>query len=116
MSFLQRRRLGQTALVLAVCLAAAACGNQKINKANYDKIQPGMTLKEVEEILGGPGKKDEGGDASGVAAQFMVDIPGAGATGRKPPGETYLWERGEITLTIFFDPSGKVTGKTQKGL
>jgi hypothetical protein len=110
------RRLGQTALLLVLCLAVSACANKKINKTNFEKIETGMTLKEVRDIFGEPGKKDEGGDASGVAAQFMVDIPGAAGAARKPPGDVYLWERGEITITIYFDINGKVANKQAKGL
>lgn len=110
------RRLGQTAVVAIFCLAMAACANQKINRDNYNKVRTGMTLQEVEAIFGAPGKKEEGGDGSGVANQFGVDIPSAGAATRRPPGDTYVWERGDNTITIFFGRDGKVTAKTQKGL
>ncbi len=109
-------RLGQTAMLAVLCLAVAACANQKINQDNYNKIQRGMTLKEVEDLFGAPGTKEEGGDGSGVANQFGVDIPGAASATRRPPGETYTWERGEITITVFFDREGRVVTKTQKGL
>ena len=47
------------ALVLLLCLAVPAC-KSKVTKANFDKIKEGMTLAEVEKILG-KGTK-EGGD------------------------------------------------------
>ena len=48
-----------------------------MNKANYEKVKEGMSLAEVEKILGKGSK--ETGDGSNVAAQFGVAIP-AGAT------------------------------------
>jgi hypothetical protein len=101
-------------LLLALCLAVSACANKKINKANFEKIKDGMTLQEVRQILGEAGTKQEGDAAAGVAAQFTVGIPGA--EGPKNPGPVYVWERGEITITVYFDHDGKVAAKTQKGL
>lgn len=109
-------RLSQTAAVALLCLALAACANQKINQENYSKLRQGMTLKEVEDLFGARGTKDEGGDASGVANQFGMDIPGTESTTRRPPGDTYVWERGNITITVFFDRDGRVVTWTQKGL
>lgn len=110
------QRLGRTAVPAVLCLALAACANQKINQENYNKLQKGMTLKEVEALFGAPGTKDEGGDGSGVANQFGMDIPGTEAATRRPPGDTYVWERGNITITVFFDRDGRVVTWTQKGL
>jgi hypothetical protein len=114
MSFSSCRRLGRTALLLVLCLAVPACANKKINKTNYEKIGEGMTLQEVRDLFGEAGKKEEGDAAAGVAAQYMVDIPGAGA--KKQPGAVYVWERGEITITVYFDQNGKFAAKTAKGL
>jgi hypothetical protein len=108
------RRSVPTVLLLILCLAASACANKKINKANYEKIKTGMTLKEVQDIFGEPGKKEESGAAAGVAAQFTEGVPGAQAP--KNPGSAYVWERGEITITVYFDKDGKVTTTNQKGL
>ena len=110
------RRHGQTAALAVLCLVMAACANQKINQENYNKLRAGMALKEVEDIFGAAGKKEEGGDGSGVANQFGMDIPGTEAASRRPPGDTYVWERGNITITVFFDRDGRVVTWTQKGL
>jgi hypothetical protein len=114
MSLLSCRRLGQTFLLLALCLAVSACANKKINKDNFDKITNGMTLQEVREILGEAGTKQAGDAAAGVAGQFTVNIPGAEAP--KNPATVYVWERGEITITVHFDQNGKVVAKVPKGL
>ena len=100
-------------MLLVVCLAVPACANKKINQANYDKITNGMTLKEVQDLFGESGKKEEGDAAAGVAAKGGVYLEGAQAP--KSPGSTYVWDRGEITITVYFDQNGKVVSKTQKG-
>jgi hypothetical protein len=106
-------RPGPAVLLLVCCLAVPACAKGKLTKANYEKIQTGMTLQQVEELLG-PGTKDEGGDGSGVAAQFGVDVSGGAGPARKS-GDTYVWESGTTTITVDFQ-NGKVTGKHSKGL
>ncbi len=116
MPHLPLRRFSQTAALALLCLALAACANQKINQENYGKLRQGMTLKEVEDLFGARGTKDEGGDGSGVANQFGMDIPGTEAATRRPPGDTYTWERGNATITVFFDRDGRVVTWTQKGL
>ena len=108
--FLTRSRLVEVVFVLAVCLAIPACGKSKINKANLAKIQTGMTLKEVQGVLG-EGEK-QGGDGSGVAAQFGVAVEPAGSSS---DSETYKWEDGKKTVTVYFE-KGKVKKTDQTGL
>ena len=108
-----RPQPGRILLLLAFCLGLSSCAPSKLTKANYEKIQTGMTLQQVEELLG-PGKKDESGDGSGVAAQFGVDVS-AGAGPARKSGDTYVWESGMTTITVDFQ-NGKVTGKNAKGL
>jgi hypothetical protein len=105
------RRLAQVVLVVLVCLSVPACGKKKVTKANFDKIKEGMTLAEVEQILG-KGTKDEGGDGSNVAAQFGVAITSAPTVGK---GETYVWESGTKSIKIIFG-EGKVRTKLAEGL
>jgi outer membrane protein assembly factor BamE (lipoprotein component of BamABCDE complex) len=114
MSATSLRRLVQTAVLLLLCLAVCACANKKINKSNYDKIADGMTLKEVRELLGEAGTKEEGDPSAGIAAQAGVHIEGEDS--RKTPGSVYVWERGEVKITVYFDQNGRVNTKTQKGL
>jgi hypothetical protein len=107
--YVYARRLLQAALLLAACLCLPACGNSKINKANYNRIQEGMSLEDVEGILG-KGTRQEG-DGSGVAAQFGVHVdPGRGGS-----GEQYVWESGDSSITVYFR-NEKVANKTSKGL
>jgi hypothetical protein len=109
------RRLTQAALLLALCLLLPACGKSKVNKANYDKITEGMTLEQVEGILG-KGTKEEGGDGSNVAGQFGVDVTGGmGGGGGSKAITTYKWEKGDKSITVHF-LNGKVSKTTQQGL
>jgi hypothetical protein len=96
--------LVRLAIVLAVCLLVPACMN-KVTKANYDKITNGMTLAEVEKVLGKGSL--ETGDGSNVAGQFGVAMPQAPTSGG---GETYTWEQGGNTITVTLR-DGKVVHK-----
>jgi hypothetical protein len=103
-------RLGRTAFVVVLCLLAGACGKNRVTKANYDKITVGMTLSEVEAILG---KGERGpGDARNIARGAGVEIPGA----EESSGATaYCWERGDKKITIYF-ANDKVLTKAKEGL
>jgi hypothetical protein len=103
------RPLPAVAAVLALCLLAAGC-KAKVTKANYEKINNGMTLQDVEAILG---RGDKETDGSGVAAQFGVDLQGAGAT--RSSVEAYRWESGNKTIQVFF-VGGKVINKKSEGI
>jgi hypothetical protein len=105
-------KCAQIAVILALCLLVPAC-KSKVTQANYDKITEGMTLSEVEKILG-KGTKDEGGDGSNVAAQFGVDVTGGAGPAAKTPGETYTWEGGKATVTVYLR-QGKVVRKQTSG-
>jgi hypothetical protein len=108
-------RLGLVAVVLAVCLLLPACGNSKVTKPNFDKITVGMTLSEVEAILGKGSKVDEG-DGSNVAAQVGVDVT-MGAGPPRKTGDTYTWDgKGDKSITVFFGLDGKVKLTKSKGL
>src|SRR5262249_16384411 len=100
-------RLGGGALLCVVFLLSPGC-KSKVTKANFDKIEKGMRLGDVEAILG-EGRKQ--GDGSGVAAQFGVHIPAGGGG-----GDIYLWESddGKSITVIFTD--GKVALAIPKGL
>jgi hypothetical protein len=102
-------KFARLAVVLALCLLVPAC-KSKVNKANFDKIKAGMTLEEVENLLG-KGTK-EGGDGSNVAAQFGVDLSSAPVAGA---GETWTWESGGKSITVIVR-EGKVVATRSSGL
>src|SRR5581483_12109000 len=83
------------AVILALCLILTGCGNPKVNKANFDEIKNGMTLEEVQDILGKGGQPQ--GDGSGVAAQVGVDVSGGQ---RQSSAVDYVWESGNKKITV----------------
>jgi hypothetical protein len=87
-----------------VALVASGC-QSKVTKANYDKIEVGMTLQEVEKILG-EGKQQ--GDGSGVALQVGVDLSAPRGGGNM---QTIVWESDKAKITVYF-VDGKVKNKT----
>jgi hypothetical protein len=110
---MRRTTTGLGLALLLACLLAGGCAN-KVTKASFDKITNGMTLKEVEAVLG-KGEKEEG-DGSGVAAQFGVDVgPGVNVQVGNKGIDRYVWESGDKTITVYLR-EGKVTAKDQKGL
>jgi hypothetical protein len=114
MSFSARRSC-LVALLLVSCLLLPACANKKVTKANFDQIKEGMTLADVEKILG-KGEK-ESGDGSGVAAQAGVAVGGVESMASRPnpDNSTYVWESGDKKITVYFFQD-KVRNKTQAGL
>jgi major membrane immunogen (membrane-anchored lipoprotein) len=102
-------RRGGITLVLALTLLLAGCTKSKLTKANYDKINNGMTVQEVEAILG---RGDPQGDGSAVAGQFGVDTQGLQA---QSSTVDYLWQSGNKSVTVTFR-GGKVAAKKSEGL
>lgn len=99
---------GRVAFVLVLCLLVPAC-KSKVNKDNYEKVKDGMTLDEVEKLLG-KGEK-ETGDGSNVAGQFGVAMPSAPVVGG---GDVYNWESGDKKVAVTFR-QGKVVHKRATG-
>jgi hypothetical protein len=96
------------ALVLILCLLIPAC-KSKVSKTNFEKVKEGMTLDEVEKILG-KGTK-ESGDGSNVAGQFGIAVPSTPTSGG---GESYLWESSAHSITVTLR-QGKVVHKRSTG-
>ena len=94
----KRMALGLLVAGLA-CVLVAGCGD-KVSKSNYDKISSGMTLAEVEGILGkGAEEAGLGGAVGNLAGSFKI----------------MSWKDGEKMITVTF-ANDKVTAKAQKGL
>jgi len=106
------RRLLSAAWVGSACLVAAAplcvvagC-EAKISADTYASIQPGMTLHDVERILGGKGERQE---VSGVS------ISGAGIGSSSSSGpEVWVWKASgkEVSVTMS---GGKVVSVSKAG-
>ena len=75
-------------------------GCSKVTAANYDKINTGMTVSEVEEILG------KGTEKAGVA----------GAVGKVAgSGKILTWGDENKSITVTF-ANGKVAAKAKEGI
>jgi hypothetical protein len=87
-------------LVALVGLGFCLAGCSSLTRKNFDKIQPGMTVSQVEKVLG---KKDITGLPAGAPA-----IPDA--------TETLTWQekKGKNISVGFKD--GRVIGKNANGL
>ena len=108
MSWHQSRLCG-VAFIVVLCLFITGCGS-KVNKGNYDKINNGMTEKEVEAILG----TGEEQSSAGVNVPSK-SIGGVNVPGMSMSGKSKVWKDGMKIITIIFI-NDKVQGKAQNGL
>jgi hypothetical protein len=106
-----------TVCLFVACLALAGCNrNSKLTKANFDKITTGMTVAEVEAILG-PGEQDGGdlaiAEGSGVAGAVGVggDLQSMGQP--RSQQKTYKWGNDKRWIKVSF-LQGKVANNNAK--
>ena len=78
-------------LCLVISLSLISCGGAKLTQENFEKIQTGMTLAQVQAILGEPTESSS------------VDLAVFSGTVSK-------WKQGDVTITIQF-VNGKVVAK-----
>ena len=78
----------------------------QVSAETYAKIQPGMTLQDVEKIMGGKGERQE---VSGTS----ISAAGIGSTGSNAP-EVWIWKsnRKEVSVTMA---AGKVVAISKAG-
>jgi hypothetical protein len=92
--------------VCLVCLAVAGCkGNKALTKENYDKIEAGMALADVQTLLGGPGEEDVElnlPDASSVAGAIGVGGTIESMTPRKSATKWYKWGGSSKWIKVAF--------------
>ncbi len=91
---MMRRRcllLWVVSLSVLICLSLGSCAGSKINQENFEKIQTGMTLSQVQDILG------EATESSSLDVSVVS-------------GTVSKWKAGDITITIQF-VNGKVVAK-----
>ncbi len=83
-----------------------------ITRANAAKVQPGMTLAEVEAILGGPARDDTTGP---VVCEEPPEFAPPDAQGRRyritfvDMRPLLRWHSDEVQVRIHFDDDGRVT-------
>jgi hypothetical protein len=96
MNTLRRRSL--LLLALAGCLVVSGCdATSAVTKANYDKINTGMTEKEVTAILGAPTTE------SGMSASLpSAGIAGLDIQGGSVGSTTKTWKEGNNSIVVNF--------------
>jgi outer membrane protein assembly factor BamE (lipoprotein component of BamABCDE complex) len=78
-------------LSLVICMSLVSCSGSRISQENFEKIQTGMALAQVQAILGAPTESSS------------VDVAVFSGTVSK-------WRAGDVTITIQF-VNGKVVAK-----
>lgn len=109
----------RTGLLFVLSLAIPACGgNSNVNKANYEKIKPGMPLAEVEAVLG-KGDSEGGLDLSeGSGAAGALGVTGLSAAPTRSSSIKWMrWGDDNKYIRIGFQGDKAAKGKIeQKGL
>ena len=84
-----------TIALAAVVLALAGC-EAKLNDDNVAKVTVGMSLSEVERLLG-KGERDETGGVSISSGGVM-----GGSNAANSARQTYMWKEGDRQVVIEF--------------
>ena len=119
MSGIIQYRLAVACALLA--LVAGCSGNKKLTRANYDQINPGMTLAEVEKLFGGPGEQ-EGGDLAAAEGSGVAGAVGVGdmqsMSQPRSKLKTYKWGSSSkwVKVTFLQDKVAPNNFKSEQGL
>jgi hypothetical protein len=101
------RRLLGTLLVLALAflaLALLSLFSPGVSLSNFERIKVGMSVIEVEGLLGGPGELGRSPETG-----WNWDDGG-------PDNSTRIWRRERHTITVTLDSAQRVLTKEQNGL
>lgn len=90
--------------LLSMAILLTACDN-KVTQANFDQIQNGMSLSQVEKLLG-KGTDDTPSAGYGVSGGGVMSTTAA-------PEEIYIWKTPDLTITVNFK-DGKVVQKSKR--
>ncbi|MCX5689482.1 MAG: hypothetical protein NTV94_06805 [Planctomycetota bacterium] len=98
----------------AACLLGAAAGTgcvlggceAKVSSETYAQLQPGMTLQDVEKIMGGKGERQE---VSGMS----ISAAGIGSSGGSAQ-EVWVWKSNRSEISVMMG-SGKVVSFSKAG-
>ena len=91
---MKKQSRAMVAVFCVVCIGfCAGCSKGKITADNYSKIKQGMTLSEVQDILGSEGKQ------TGTTIEFpdglVLDAAGMG-------GVVYTWDEDGKSISVLF--------------
>ncbi|MCB9845265.1 MAG: hypothetical protein H6811_04680 [Phycisphaeraceae bacterium] len=93
--------------VLSVGLLVCPGCEDSVSQGNYDQIQAGMSVSQVEDILGGG--TIQSSEGTSIGASGLTD-----AAKEDPDVKTYLWESGNRQIIITFR-KGEVATKRKIG-
>jgi len=91
-------------------LLLSGCGGSGISKGNYDRVKEGMSLKEVEAILGRGTEQ-----ASSNVSVPGIEVEGFSVSGMSLSGKSMVWQQGTKTISVMI-MNDKVFSKAQFGL
>ena len=94
-------------VLLAGALLLAGC-DKKLTQTNFDKIQPGMALSDVQKMLG-KGEREDGPGGVNIGATGI-----SGNSGSRGD-DVYIWSAGDAEVKVTVR-DGKVVDKFGKGL
>jgi hypothetical protein len=104
-----------------LALVAGCKGNKSLTRTNYDKINAGMTVAEVEQLLGGQGEED-GGDLAAAEGSGVAGAVGVGdfqsMSQPRSKFKSYKWGSSSKWIKVTF-LEGKVAPsnfKSEQGL
>lgn len=100
-------QITRACIAIACVLVLAGC-ESKVTQENYDKITVGMSLAQVEEILG----SGEPQDSSGTSIESSGLTSGANVN---PDAKTYVWQSEGKQIIVNF-MKDKVVSKNKRGL
>ncbi len=98
-------RVAIASMALASAVLFAGC-ESKVTAENYDKVQNGMSLSQVEGILGS-GSDDTASGGFGVSSGGVLDS-------KANPEKTYVWRENGVQIQVIFK-DGKVVQKSKTG-
>jgi hypothetical protein len=94
-------------VVLAAAALLGGC-DEKLTDENYERISNGMSISEVEGIIGSGTREDSGG-----YGMTSAGIPTGGDSGSSKQ-QTYTWEEDGKQVVIVFN-DGKMMSKSKIG-
>jgi len=92
----------------AMVLVGGGC-ESKMTTENFAKIKKGMTLAEVQTILGSSGEEDSS------PTGMTISGAGIGGSSKESKEKIYVWKEEGVTITVVI-VDGKVAEARQAGL
>jgi predicted Zn finger-like uncharacterized protein len=101
-------------IVLIVRHSTTPRDNANVNGDNYEKIEAGMTMADIEKIFG-PGREASVSEVNElIPLSSEADEPRVAFDEGAPKGFVYRWKNGKTNILILFDgppKTAKATGK-----